>query len=140
MAISGYYLLGQRARASTNTLTYVSVVYTTAALLLVLATLSSGDSLTGYSANAYMMLALLAVGPQLIGHSALNWSLKVVPATLVAVAVLGEPVGATFWAFLFLHERPATYEMLGGAVILTGVFLAMRPTAKAGEESAESAK
>ena len=47
------------------------------------------------------MLGLLALAPQLVGHSSLNWSLRFVPATLVAVAVLGEPVGATFWAFLF---------------------------------------
>jgi drug/metabolite transporter (DMT)-like permease len=72
------------------------------------------------------MMALLALVPQLIGHTSLNWSLRFVPATFVAVAVLGEPVGATIWAFVFLGEKPAAMEIIGSILILFGIFVAMR--------------
>jgi drug/metabolite transporter (DMT)-like permease len=125
VAVSGYLLVGQRLRQSVAVLNYTTVVYSTAGVILLISALVFGYSLTGYSGKTYAMLALLAIVPQIIGHSALNWSLRFVPATLVAVAVLGEPVGATLWAFLFLHEVPTPSELVGGALILAGIFLAM---------------
>ena len=125
LAVSGYLLIGQRLRQGTGLLSYTLVVYSSAAVLLLASALFLGYGLTGYSGRTYVMLALLALVPQLLGHSSLNWSLRFVPATLVAVAVLGEPVGATLWAFLFLHEVPTTAELAGGVLILAGIFLAM---------------
>ena len=72
------------------------------------------------------MLVLLAVVPQLIGHSSLNWSLRFLPATLVTIAVLGEPVGAIALAFLILNEGPTLSEIGGGILILAGIFIAFR--------------
>ena len=125
LAVSGYLLIGQRLRQSTGMLSYTLMVYSSAAFLLLVSALLSGYQLTGYSDRTYALMALLALIPQLMGHSALNWSLRFVPATLVAVAVLGEPVGATLWAFLFLREVPTPSELVGGVLILTGIFLAM---------------
>jgi len=125
LAVSGYLIIGQRLMRVTGVLRYVFVVYGTAAILLLLAALILGYSFIGYSGKTYAMMVLLALGPQLVGHSALNWSLRSVSATLVAVAVLGEPVGATLWAFLILGEVPSIVELAGGALILTGIFLAM---------------
>jgi len=126
LAVSGYLLVGQRSRSRIGVLTYASLVFGTAGLLLLIVTLASGYSLTGYSGETYLMMALLALVPQLIGHSSLNWSLRFVPATLVAVAVLGEPVGATLWATLFLGERPTILEIAGGLLILSGICVALR--------------
>ena len=72
-------------------------------------------------------MGLLALGPQLIGHNAINWSLAYLPAVLVAIAILGEPVGATAWATLVLDERPSPLEAAGGLLVLVGVYLALRP-------------
>jgi drug/metabolite transporter (DMT)-like permease len=72
------------------------------------------------------MLVLLAIVPQLLGHSSLNWSLRFVSATLVTIAVLGEPVIATALAVLMLHETPSWLEIGGGILILAGIFLAFR--------------
>jgi drug/metabolite transporter (DMT)-like permease len=126
ITISGYLLVGQRLRSRIGTLTYTTTVFGTAAILLLVVTLASGYALTGYSGQTYTMMALLALVPQLIGHTSLNWSLRFVPATLVAVAVLGEPVGATIWAFVFLGEKPAAMEIIGSILILFGIFVAMR--------------
>ena len=132
IAVCGYLLVGQKLRQNASVISYVTVVYTSAAVLLLLSALAFGYSAVGYSGKTYLMLVLLAVVPQLIGHSSLNWSLRFVPATLVAVAVLGEPVGATLWAFIFLKESPTTLELIGGALILGGIFLALGIRTKTG--------
>lgn len=128
LAISGYLLAGQRLRRRVGMLTYNSFVFSTAALCLLAAALVSGNSLTGYTGKTYFMMILLALVPQLIGHSTLNWSLRFVPATLVAVAVLGEPVGAAIWAYCFLGEKPTLVEIVGSILILMGIFLALKST------------
>ena len=109
-------------------LPYVTVVYATAALLLLAALAIAGEALTGYDGETYLFLVLLALVPQLIGHSAINRSLGYLPAAAVAVAILGEPVGATLLAALFLAETPSPVEAGGGLLVLAGVYLGLRPT------------
>jgi drug/metabolite transporter (DMT)-like permease len=74
------------------------------------------------------MLAL-AVFPQLIGHSTYNWALRYVSATVVSVSLLGEPIGASLLAVVLLGEVPGAVELVGGALILVGIFLAARSEA-----------
>jgi drug/metabolite transporter (DMT)-like permease len=62
----------------------------------------------------------------MLGHLSLNWSLRYVPATLVTIAVLGEPVGANIWAFFILGEKPQPFEIIGSVLILAGIFTAFR--------------
>ena len=69
---------------------------------------------------------MLAVVPQLLGHMSLVWTLRFVSATLVTIAVLGEPVGATALAFVILDEAPTWSEIVGGVLILAGIFVAFR--------------
>jgi drug/metabolite transporter (DMT)-like permease len=126
LAVAGYLLIGRRLRRSVGLLSYLSLVYGSAAVFLLLSTLAFGYRLVGYSTTTYAMLVLLAVVPQLVGHSSLNWSLRFVPATLVTIAVLGEPVGATVLAFLVLSEAPTLSEIGGGILILAGIFIAFR--------------
>ena len=63
----------------------------------------------------------------LIGHSLLNWSLGYVTATAVTITVMAEPVIATAAAISILGEFPPTTSVLGGVVILVGIFVALRP-------------
>jgi drug/metabolite transporter (DMT)-like permease len=126
LAVAGYLLIGRRLRRSMGLLSYASLAYGSAAVLLLLATLALGYRLVGYSTTTYIMLGLLAVVPQLIGHSSLNWSLRFVPATVVTIAVLGEPVGATALALLILNEAPTLSEIGGAILILVGIFIAFR--------------
>ncbi|MFH0768231.1 MAG: DMT family transporter [Chloroflexota bacterium] len=126
LAVTGYFLIGRRLRQNVGLLSYTCLVYGSAALLLLLITLALGYSLSGYSITTYVMLVLLALVPQLLGHSALNWSLRFVSATIVTIAILGEPVGATAWALLILGEVPTLMEIVGGILILAGIFVALQ--------------
>jgi len=126
LAVVGYTLIGRILMRSIGLLSYISLAYGTAAVLLLITTLILGYSLVGYSSATYIWMVLLAVVPQLIGHSSINWSLRFIPATLVTIAILGEPVGATALAYLILNEAPSLSEFGGGFLILAGIFIAFR--------------
>ncbi len=123
---AGYFLLGRRLRPRMPTLAYVTVVYSTTAVLLLLLTVALGFRLVGYPTEVYVLLAAIALVPQVIGHTGLNWALRFVSATTVAVATLGEPIGATLLAVLVLGEKVTAFQGIGGMLILTGVALALR--------------
>jgi drug/metabolite transporter (DMT)-like permease len=124
---AGYLMVGRRARPQMAWSRYVGVVYSVAAALLVVSVLLAREPFTGYSAKTFVMLGLLALVPQLIGHSAINWSLAYVPAAVAAVAILGEPVGATLLATFVLKEMPSGLEVAGALLVLAGVYRALRP-------------
>jgi drug/metabolite transporter (DMT)-like permease len=124
IAIAGYLLIGRRLRQNMGLLSYVFLTYTSAAVFLLITSFIKGASLTGYSGDTYLMFILLALIPQLLGHSALNWSLRYIPATMVTIAVLGEPIGATILAFFILKEVPSIFEIIGGILILGGIAIA----------------
>jgi drug/metabolite transporter (DMT)-like permease len=63
---------------------------------------------------------------QIMGHSSYNWALKHVSAGLVAVALLGEPLGATFLAWLLFQETLTLAKVVGGGAILAGIVLAVK--------------
>ena len=80
----------------------------------------------GFSGMTYVWILLLALVPQLIGHSIFNWILRYVPATLVAITTLGEPVGSAVLAYFILQEIPASLTLVGGFLILAGIYLSSR--------------
>ncbi len=123
---ASYLMVGRRARPQASWLGYVGIVYPVAAVLLVASVLVAREPFTGYSMKTFVMMGLLALVPQLVGHSAINWSLAYVPAALVAVAILGEPVGATALAVVILDEMPSAFEITGALLIMTGVYVALR--------------
>jgi len=125
-AMGAYLIIGRQLRARIDILSYLTILYTCSAVILLVATVAFGYSLFGYSNNTYLMMVLLALVPQLIGHSSLNLALRLIPATFVSVAILGEPVGATLLGHLILSETPSVNEIVGGLLILGGIFLVMR--------------
>ncbi|MBI4336573.1 MAG: DMT family transporter [Chloroflexi bacterium] len=126
VAISAYLVLGRRLRGEVPVLAYVAPVSGLAAGMLLVVSLAAGVPLWGFSPKTYLFLGLLALVPQLIGHSSLNWALGHVPAAVVAVVVLGEAVGAILLAWALLGETPTAAAGVGGALVLAGVSLTLR--------------
>jgi drug/metabolite transporter (DMT)-like permease len=125
LAVSGYWLIGRRLRRHLPLVPYVTVVYGSAALLLLTAALLLRQPLSGFQPATYGWFLLLALFPQLLGHSSFNWALGHLPAAYVAVATLGEPIGAALLAFLLLGETPSFLKMMAAALILAGIYLAL---------------
>lgn len=125
-AIAGYLMIGRNLRPGMSLFPYIFVVYGVAAIILIGAMLVAGQRPSGFSAMTYLWIALLALVPQLIGHSTFNWVLRFIPATLVAIITLGEPVGSALLAYFILQESPAPLVLLGGCIILAGIYFSVR--------------
>ena len=123
---AAYLMIGREVRHNVAAASYVPAVYCVAAVALVGSALLAGISFTGYSSNTYLMFLLLAIIPQLLGHTSLNLAARVMPVTLVSVAILGEPVGATILGIIVLGEWPSAFEVAGGLVILSGIYCVLR--------------
>ncbi len=121
---SAYLMIGRRLRAGLTLTLYIWFTYGIAALLLFAAAGGSGLPLSGFATAGWLALAGMALGPQLIGHTSYNWSLKHVSATFVAVVTLGEPVGSALLAWLIFGETLAPLQAVGFGLLLFGIFLA----------------
>lgn len=132
LSAAGYMLIGRSLRVQQtrdvrpplSLLAYVFPVYGMAALALMGMALIGGVALGGYPTRAWLWLTLMAVFPQIVGHSALNWALGHISATFVALAVLAEPIGSTLLAWLVLREPPTFSTFIGGLLILSGIMTA----------------
>ena len=121
---AGYFLIGRRLRGRLSLLAYVFPVYGSAAVVLVIAMLAAGLPAVPQRAQTWLWLLLMALGPQILGHSSLNWALRYLSATYVTIATLGEPISSTLLAWWLLGERPPSWAVAGGALILAGIGVA----------------
>jgi drug/metabolite transporter (DMT)-like permease len=128
VTVAGYLLIGRRLRARLSLVPYIAAVYATAAVVMLAMVLVTRERAVGYGPTTYVWFLLLALVPQLMGHSSFNWALAHLPATFVAVATLGEPIGSTILAYIILSETPTPFKVLGAALILVGIVVAWQKT------------
>lgn len=122
--VAVYFLITRTIRSRVETMTYTMLVSAAAALVLGAANLIGGWPLSGYPPMDWLLFFLMALGPGLGGHAVLSWALKFVKAPVVAVSVLGESVGASLLAFFIFGEYLLWYQIVGGLLILTGIYTA----------------
>jgi|SRR4051812_1966153 drug/metabolite transporter (DMT)-like permease len=127
---AAYFVAGREVRREMSVLTYVSIVYTVCAVVLLVAAVATGSAMTGFDAKTWWMFVLLTIGPQIAGHTVFNYLLGHLEAAVVAIAIMAEPVGAVLLAMAILNEQPPAASIAGGALILAGVFLAVRAQAR----------
>ncbi|MGB7444672.1 MAG: DMT family transporter [Coleofasciculaceae cyanobacterium] len=124
--VSLYFLLGREAqKRGLGISSYIVVVYTTAALILLPLPLFFGSSYLGYPKLVYLYVLLMAVLPQLVGHTSFNWTLRWISPTLVSLAILFEPVVSSFLGYLIFQEVPGYLVFVGAGVLLIGVAVAV---------------
>ncbi|MEA3238164.1 MAG: DMT family transporter [Candidatus Bipolaricaulota bacterium] len=128
---AGYLLSGRRVRQEVPLSGYALMTYGTATMILLIVCLAMGQPLGGFSLPDYVWLILLGLGPQLIGHTSLNWALEYLQASVVSIVTLGEPIGATILAYIIFGEALTLTKGVGGAIILVGIYLGMRTGNKA---------
>jgi drug/metabolite transporter (DMT)-like permease len=131
---AGYLLIGRKLRANMSLVSYISLVYGMAAIVLIIIMFAAGLKPFGYPPQSYVWLILLAIIPQLFGHSTFNWALAYLSAAFVSITLLGEPIGSTILAYIILQEKPTTLMLIGGALILAGIFIASRAEVEKGPE------
>ena len=129
LAASGYFLVGRKMRKNQDLLAYIFPVYSTAGLVLIVLSLFFRKPFFGYSSTTYLLFFLLAIVPQLIGHTTFNWALKYLPASMVSITILGEPIGSTILGYFILGEGLTTWKVLGGISIFIGILITLKKEA-----------
>jgi drug/metabolite transporter (DMT)-like permease len=119
-----YIIIGRKLRPSVSLLSYIFGVYGSAAGFLILLVFVSGEKLTGFPVQAYGWSFMLALFPQILGHSSFNWALRYMSAGYVSITLLGEPISSTILAMIFLDETPGWIKVVGSVLILIGIALA----------------
>ena len=125
--VAVYVVIGRSLRTTgVGVLPYSIVVYASASATLAPAAFYAGAPLWGYSGETWFWLFAIMLGPQILGHTILNWALKYVDASIISGTILAEPVVSALLAWLVLSERPGLATALGGVVVLVGLYLLLR--------------
>ena len=126
LLISVYLLIGRAVRQRIPFLAYLFPLYTTAALTILAVALASGTDL----AQPWPILGLclaMAVFPQLIGHGSFNYAVKFLPAALLGLLSLLEPIIGAGLAYVLFGEVPGRLALVGMAVVLVSVAVVFAP-------------
>lgn len=121
--MAAYFMLGRELRKDLPLSLYSALVYGSSSAILALFIVFKGLAWGGYTPQTWFVFLLLAFVPTILGHNSLNWALKYLPATMVSVVILGEPLGASLLAIAVLKEIPQGLEVLGSLITLGGIFL-----------------
>jgi drug/metabolite transporter (DMT)-like permease len=123
--VSVYVVIGRIVRGRVAVLPYIALVYAVAALVLIAALVVTQTPVTGYSAAGYGWIVIMGLVPQLIGHSAFNYALGYLPATVVSISTQVESIGSAIVAFLLFNEIPTEIQIIGSLVLAVGVTIAI---------------
>ena len=130
---SGYILIGSIVRERVETFEYILVIYTITSVILIVITLFASftfmkgqNVFTGFSVKSYLFVFLLAVVSQLLGHTSFNYVLKFLKPDFVAIIILGEPIGASIFAYLIFGETVSLVQLVGMAFIFLAVIIASK--------------
>ena len=134
---AAYVTVGAAARRTLPTSVYATVCYGVAAAALAGVCVVGRQPLAGYDAHTWAVLVAIMVGPQLLGHTLINRTLRTTSTTVVSVAILFEIVGAAVIAWLAFDEVPPASAVPAGVLIAAGVVMVVR--AGAGEPAVSGA-
>ena len=124
-AVAGHRIAALGPRRRLSIIPFAVVVYGVCAVVLVIVVLVSGTPVAGFAPEAWLMMVLLTLGPQVVGHTLFNFLLRDLDPTVIAVAIMGEPVGATLLALALFGEIPPIGALAGGALLLAGIYVAV---------------
>ncbi len=130
VGMSGYMLVGRKVRRDVALIPYVAWVYGVAALVLGAICVMTGTSLLPGNADVFLRLLLIALIPQVLGHTTINWVLRYVPPSYVAVVILLEPVLGSLMAYWILSESVTMWTAVGGTLVLSGIVTALAKPAE----------
>ncbi len=125
-SVSFYFIIGSSLRKSMDTNKYITLVYTSAAVFITILVAFANVSITNYSAKDFSFMFLLAIIPQLIGHTAFNWVLKYLKAAAVAITTLGEIIGSSILAYIFFGQTISFWQFVGILFIMSAILISIR--------------
>ncbi|MFD1927582.1 DMT family transporter [Sporosarcina siberiensis] len=121
--ITTYLLFGQDVRKRLSLVTYTFIVYSISTVTLFFYVLIKGESFGPYPNSEWFWFLMLAIIPNLLGHTFFNWALKWVSTNVISIAILFEPVGASILAYYVFKETLVTSQVIGGLIVISGILL-----------------
>ena len=128
LAVVGYFIIGRKVRSRVSLLAYVTPLYLVCSTILFIWAQLTDSRLYPYDIQVWLLFLALAIVPTIFGHTVFNWAIKHVRPSTISLAFLGEPVVASVLAFIFFKQTPSIETYAGGALVLAGIYLTMRPT------------
>lgn len=123
MLVTAYLLFGQNVRKRMSLMSYTFIVYTISSLILLIYVLVRGESLIPTDNMDWIYFLLLAILPTLLGHTLFNWTIKWLSTSIISMAILFEPIGASILAYFILEENIIWTQVIGGLIILLSITL-----------------
>lgn len=123
LTMTVYFLLGQQARRRVSFMTYTFVVYFISTITLFIYNIILQQQFFSYSTNHWLIFIALALVPTFLGHSLFNWALRWLSTSVISMATVFEPIGATILAYFILDEYVTYSQWLGGTIVIFGLLL-----------------
>lgn len=123
LCIAIVYLLANKIRTDTSTVSYTRLLYLIAAMLLFVIAKTNGENIFALNKSDFLWLLALGLIPTILGHSLLYYGIKFTSPTIIASVPLGEPVIASILAWMIFLEKVPFITLVGGVLILFGVYL-----------------
>lgn len=121
--ITAYLLFGQDVRKRLSLITYTFIVYSVSTVTLFIYVVIQGESFGPHPGADWFWFFMLALIPNLLGHTLFNWSLRWVSTNVLSIAILFEPVGASILAYYVFNETLSSSQIVGGLIVITGILL-----------------
>ena len=118
-----YYLSGRRLRKEISLPMYALVVYFFSALTMWSVVIVQDLQYQSLPLMEIQLFILMALIPTLLGHTTQNWALAYLPAYVVSISLLAEPVGSGMLAWFVFDELPSLGVFIGGLTVLVGVYV-----------------
>ncbi|CDQ40918.1 MULTISPECIES: DMT family transporter [Virgibacillus] len=123
ITVTAYFLLGQQVRRNLSLMTYTFVVYGVSSITLIVYNLLLSNAFFNYPADHWWIFLALAIIPTFLGHTLFNWALKWLSTATISMGIVFEPIGASILAYIILGENITAFQLLGGTIVLFGLFL-----------------
>lgn len=130
VCVAIYTMIGRKMRRSMSTTAYTWIVYLSAAVVVLVGTLITGDYIIPVTVKNLIVALGLTVFCTLLGHSIFSWGLKYEKAAFVSTAKLLEPVFASILGLIIFREIPSQTSVLGGLMIIAGIVIMCREESK----------
>ena len=118
-----YYLGGRKHRKNISLPTYAFIVYFSSAVVMWFVVLTQGLEYRSIPNSEFQLFFLMALVPTLLGHTMQNWALAFLPAYVISITLLAEPIGSGLLAWYIFSEVPSLGVLVGGLIVLVGVYV-----------------
>lgn len=120
--VAGYFVIGGIVRKNLSAGSYVFIVYSASVIVLFFMCLLTKTPIYPYSSKEFLLFFALAFFCSILGHTVYNYLMKYISATMISISTLCEPIFASILALIIFREIPSIYTLIGGTIVLSGVF------------------